>query len=121
MNNHATTNSLHGARARANLQRVKKPQSARSPAVATASATAPIPAEPIRFKTNVIVPASDAPGGSRFISAGLPSPYTNPEQVPPRLRPVIMQPEAFESEPKFDQPPSATFTLNTVYNVDENG
>ena len=84
-------------------------------------ATAPIPAEPIRFKTNVIAPASDAPGGSRFISAGLPSPYTNPEQVPPRLRPVIMQPEAFESEPKFNQPPSATFTLNTVYNVDENG
>jgi hypothetical protein len=82
---------------------------------------AQIPAEPIRFKTNVIVPAPDAPGGSRFIVAGEGSPYRSLDEVPTRLRPVIMQPEAFESEPKFDQPPSATFTLNTVYNVDENG
>ena len=79
------------------------------------------PAAPIRFKTNVIVPAPDAPGGSRFIVAGEDSPYRSLDEVPTRLRPVIMRPEAFESEPKFDQPPSATFTLNTVYNVDENG
>jgi hypothetical protein len=77
------------------------------------------PAEPIRFKTNVIAPVEGAPGGSRFIVAGEDSPYRSLEEVPTRLRPVIMRPEDFGSEPESDEPPSAT--LNTVYNVDENG
>ena len=105
----------------ANLQGVKK-KPASSPAVATAPATPPVAAEPIRFKTNRIVPAEHVrAGATRFIVAGEPSPYFSLDEVPPSVRPCIMRPADFGSEPESDEPPSATFTLNTVYNVDENG
>ena len=76
----------------------------------------------IRFKTNVIIQVPEAPGGSRFIVAGMESPYRSLDEIPPILRPHIITPGS-ESESEFtdDEPRSLTFQLNTTYAVDADG
>ena len=65
------------------------------------------------------MPDVDAPGGSRFVLAGTPSPYRSLDDVPENLRPLVGEPE--RDEPDEDSPRSLNFTLNTVYRVDKDG
>ena len=78
------------------------------------------PPQPIVFKVNVIAPVDGAPGGSRFFEAGQPSPYHDISEVPENFRPFIVSGEP-ETEPPADEPRSATFMLNTVYDIDRDG
>jgi hypothetical protein len=71
-------------------------------------------AESIRFKTNVIAPMVDAPGGRVFISAGDPSPYRSINEVPENLRPVIATEADFSDEPNV---PRGAFQLGELYRV----
>ena len=71
---------------------------------------------PIRFKTNIIVPAT-ADRLASFVRAGDPSPYRDVSQVPEGLRAFIAQP-GDELEPVADAPRSATFILGETYDMD---
>ena len=76
--------------------------------------------QPIRLKVNTIVQVADAPGGSRFFSAGEPPPFRSHDEVPPNLQPFIVGGEP-ETEPPDDEPRSLTFSLNEPYTIDRDG
>ena len=79
------------------------------------------PLSAITFRESVIVPDVDAPGGSRFVLAGTPSPYRSLDEIPVNLRPLVGKPPVEPDEADESSPRSLNFTLNTVYRVDKDG
>jgi hypothetical protein len=76
-------------------------------------------AEPIRFKTNVIAPVADAPGGSRFIVAGEDSPYRSLDEVPTNLRPLIVSDSP--EEPEEPNEARGSFEMGVPYELTDDG
>jgi hypothetical protein len=77
-----------------------------------------LPQQPIVFTVNVIAPAPDAPGGSRFFVAGEPTPYLSLDEVPPNLQPFSV---SADDEPEAEVEGRANFELNTVYQLNSDG
>jgi hypothetical protein len=61
--------------------------------------------------------------GGSFYRAGEPRPLSELKKIPPNLRQhrYIVRHDPKASPPANDDAPSLTYTLNTSYNVDENG
>jgi hypothetical protein len=116
---------------RAYLRRVKPKFKLRKPAPPSAPTTASLSTststtstftstpEPVRFKVNIIVPAT-VDRLACFVAAGQPSPFYDVSEVPESLRAFIASGE--ESDPELDDSPqSLNYTLNTSYDIDSRG
>ena len=61
---------------------------------------------------------ADAPGGSRFFSAGEPTPYRSLDEVPPNLQPFVV---TDDDEPEAEVEGRANYELGVVYAMNEDG
>lgn len=106
---------------RKHLARPQAPTTGGSPSTSTSTtSTFTSTSEPVRFKVNVVVPAT-ADRVGRFVRAGDPSPFHDVIQVPEGLRPFIAS-NKDEPDPEHDdEPQNVVFALNPQYAVGEDG